>query len=87
MGLKIPSRYTYSNINNKIDQLYATNNYSFINYDIVNENGRNILKLNVAEDQNRIFMKFGLHYDEVFKTGLLANLTAKELLFKTLMRV
>ncbi len=66
MGLKIPSRYTYSNINNKIDQLYATNNYSFINYDIVNENGRNILKLNVAEDQNRIFMKFGLHYDEVF---------------------
>ena len=67
MGLKIPSRYTYSNINNKIDQLYATNNYSFINYDIVNENGRNILKLNVAEDQNRIFMKFGLHYDEVLK--------------------
>ncbi|MCT3899704.1 patatin-like phospholipase family protein [Elizabethkingia anophelis] len=82
MGLKIPSRYTYSNINNKIDQLYATNNYSFINYDIVNENGRNILKLNVAEDQNRIFMKFGLHYDEVFKTGLLANLTAKRALFK-----
>lgn len=82
MGLKIPSRYTYSNINSKIDQLYATNNYSFINYDIVNENGRNILKLNVAEDQNRIFMKFGLHYDEVFKTGLLANLTAKRALFK-----
>lgn len=82
MGLKIPSRYTYSNINNKIDRLYATNNYSFINYDIVNENGRNILKLNVAEDQNRIFMKFGLHYDEVFKTGLLANLTAKRALFK-----
>ncbi|MCP1250324.1 MULTISPECIES: patatin-like phospholipase family protein [Elizabethkingia] len=82
MGLKIPSRYTYSNINSKIDQLYATNNYSFINYDIVNDNGRNILKLNVAEDQNRIFMKFGLHYDEVFKTGLLANLTAKRALFK-----
>ncbi|OPC40386.1 patatin-like phospholipase family protein [Elizabethkingia miricola] len=82
MGLKTPSRYTYSNINSKIDQLYATNNYSFINYDIVNDNGRNILKLNVAEDQNRIFMKFGLHYDEVFKTGLLANLTAKRALFK-----
>jgi NTE family protein len=55
MGLKIPSRYTYSNINSKIDQLYATNNYSFINYDIVNENGRNILKLNVAEDQNHFY--------------------------------
>ena len=27
-------------------------------------------------------MKFGLHYDEVFKTGLLANLTAKRALFK-----
>ncbi len=84
MGLKTPYQYTYSNINEKIDKLYATNNYSFINYDIVNDNGRNILKMDVAEDPNRLFLKFGLHYDEIFKTGLLTNITAKELYSKTL---
>ncbi|AQX04367.1 patatin [Elizabethkingia meningoseptica] len=82
MGLKTPYQYTYSNINEKIDKLYATNNYSFINYDIVNDNGRNILKMDVAEDPNRLFLKFGLHYDEIFKTGLLTNITAKRALFK-----
>ncbi|NAW51569.1 patatin [Elizabethkingia argentiflava] len=82
MGLKTPSQYTYKKINDKIDKLYATNNYNFINYNIINENGRNILKINVIEDQSRLFLKFGLHYDEIFKTGLLANFSAKRALFK-----
>lgn len=30
----------------------------------------------------RFFLKFGLHYDEIFKTGLLSNITIKRLLFK-----
>ncbi|MDO5616375.1 MAG: patatin, partial [Cruoricaptor ignavus] len=30
----------------------------------------------------RFFLKFGLHYDEIFKTGLLLNATAKRLLFR-----
>jgi len=82
MGLRLPSMQTYGSINKGIDKLVATNNYSFINYDIVTENETNILKLYVTEDEARHFFKFGLHYDEVFKTGLLLNYSAKRLLFK-----
>ncbi|MBK1894754.1 patatin-like phospholipase family protein [Chryseobacterium paridis] len=82
MGLHLPSLETYGSINKKIDRLVATNNYKFINYDIVTENNANKLKLYVTEDDARHFFKFGLHYDNVFKTGLLLNYSAKRLLFK-----
>lgn len=82
MGLKIPSVQTYGSINKMIDKLYATNNYKIIKYDIIQKNNKNSLKLTVNEDNNRYFLKFGLHYDEVFKSGLLANITIKRLLFR-----
>ncbi|MCS3867462.1 NTE family protein [Chryseobacterium ginsenosidimutans] len=82
MGLRLPSMQTYGSINKKIDKLVATNNYKFINYDIISENEANYLKLYVTEDDARHFLKFGLHFDEVFKTGLLLNYSAKRLLFR-----
>ena len=82
MNLKIPSLQTYGTINKMIDKLYATNNYKLINYDLLQENNHNILKLNVTEDDTRLFLKFGLHYDEIFKTGLLINATIKRLFFR-----
>lgn len=82
MNLKIPSLQTYGGINKMIDKLYATNNYRLINYDIIQQDDKNYLKLDVTEDDTRFFLKFGLHYDEIFKTGLLLNATAKRLLFR-----
>ena len=78
MNLLIPSVQTYGKINKMVDKLYATNNYKIINYDIIQRDNKNILKLNVSEDDTRFFLKFGLHYDEIFKSGLLANITIKD---------
>jgi len=80
--MKIPSIHTYSSINKKIERLYATNNYNFINYDIVSEEGKNILNLKLNEENYRVFLKLGLHYDEIFKSGLLTNITIKRALFR-----
>ena len=82
MNLRLPSLQTYGSINKGIDKLVATNNYRFINYDVVTENNKTILKLYVTEDETRHFFKFGLHYDEIYKSGLLLNYSAKRLLFK-----
>jgi NTE family protein len=67
-----------------IDKLYATNNYKIINYEIIQKDNKNVLKLIVNEDNNRLFLKFGLHYDDIFKSGLLANITVKRLFLKIL---
>ena len=82
MGLTLPSMQTYGSVNKMIDKLYATNNYRFINYDIIQQDNSNYLKLYVTEDEAKHFLKFGLHYDEIFKTGLLLNYSAKRLLFR-----
>ncbi len=82
MNLTLPSLQSYTSINKMIDKLYATNHYKLINYDLIQENDKTILKLTVNEDETRLFLKFGLHYDEIFKTGLLLNFTAKRLLFR-----
>ena len=82
MNLKLPSMQTYGTVNKMIDKLYATNNYKLINYDLITEDNKNYLKLFVTEDDTRFFLKFGLHYDEIFKTGMLLNATAKRLLFR-----
>ncbi len=82
LGIKIPSVQTYGSINKAIDKLYATNNYNLINYDILKYNDRNYLQIDVQEDNTRLFLKFGLHYDEIFHTGLLLNVTVKRLLFR-----
>lgn len=82
LGLKIPSMQTYGSINQMIEKLYATNNYDLISYEIANIANKRVIKLNVTEDDTRYFLKFGLHYDEVFHTGLLINATIKRLFFK-----
>lgn len=81
MGLKIPSVQTYNSINKMIDKLYATNNFNIIKYDLVNEFGKNTLKIAVDEIRDQYMLKFGLHYDKIFKTGLLSNITIKRLIF------
>lgn len=82
MNLKIPSLQTYGNINKMLDKLYSTNNYNLLNYDLIQTSNGNTLKLIVNEEDTRFFLKFGLHYDEVFKTGLLMNATIKRLLLR-----
>lgn len=82
MNLKLPSIQSYGAINKMVDKLYATNNYELVNYEIVQKEDKNILKISVNENDTRFFLKFGLHYDEIFKSGLLLNFTAKRLFFK-----
>ncbi|EKB59424.1 patatin-like phospholipase family protein [Bergeyella zoohelcum] len=82
MRLKVPSLQTYGSINKMIDKLYATNNYNLISYDLIRENNKTKLNIIVNEEESRYYLKFGLHYDEVMKTGLLLNATIKRLLFK-----
>jgi NTE family protein len=77
----VPSTISYDQISNGINNLQATNNFSKINYKLKSlENGTE-LELNVIENEVRNYLHLGIHYDELFKSAALVNLTRKNLLF------
>ncbi|WP_068597917.1 patatin-like phospholipase family protein [Vaginella massiliensis] len=82
-GIKPPELLNYERILTGVNQLYATGNFSNITYRIEKDKDDHYnLSLAFTENRNRQFLKFGLHYDDLFKTGLLVNFTSKNFLFK-----
>lgn len=79
--LKIESqqKITYKDLNNGLNNLSATGNFNRVTYDIEQQNNRNILVVEVDENENKTFLKLAAHYDDLYKSGLLINLTKKSL--------
>jgi len=76
------NKISYEDLRKGIDNLNATQNFSAINYSFEKKDAMDDLKLNLVENTNRTFLKFGLHYDDLFKSGVLVNLTQKKTFFK-----
>lgn len=76
-------KISYSQLKTGIDNLSATQNFSEITYTIdPGSQGKEALTLTLTENPTKTFLKFALHYDNLFKTAGLVNLTQKNLLFK-----
>lgn len=72
---------TFEEIETGMSNLAATDNFRSVRYEF-NPNGEGYkLVVPVVEKQNDMFLKFGLHYDGLYKTAGLINLTRKHLLF------
>ena len=76
------NKITYEDLKTGINNINATQNFSRINYTLKSYQDADELKLNLTENSNKTFLKFGLHYDGLYKSALLANLTQKKSLFK-----
>ena len=71
-----------SQLQKGISNLNATQNFSAINYYFEKaQDGQNLI-LQLKENENNTFLKFGLHYDDMFKSGILLNYTKKKFLVK-----
>ena len=75
-------KITYEKLKNGIDNLNATQNFASINYVVKINDGKELLQIDLLENNIKTFLKAGLHYDGLYKSGLLVNLTKKSLLFK-----
>ena len=83
LGFRQGSKIAFNDLKNGINKLNATQNFRTINYELSKANNESDeLKLTLTESKNRTFLKFGLHYDGLYKSAILANLTQKKLLFK-----
>jgi NTE family protein len=83
LGFKPNSKITYEDLNIGIDKLTATQNFNSVGYKLIElENGKQNLILGLNEKTTKNFLKFSIHYDGLYKSAVLANLTRKKSLFK-----
>lgn len=82
LQFKNDSKITYENLKTGINNINATQNFSRISYIIEEGKEGDILRLNLTENPIKTFLKFGLHYDGLYKSAILANITQKKILFK-----
>lgn len=81
LKLKTPSNISYPDFGNRLNNLSATENFERINHRIVKEGELNVLVINLVESTSRQSLRFGLHYDDLFRSAALINFSRKRLLF------
>jgi NTE family protein len=83
LRFKPQTKIAYSQLIKGINNLNGTQNFSAIDYSLDRgKEGKDDLNLNLIENPTHTYLKFGLHYDGLFKSGVLVNLTRKKTLFK-----
>lgn len=82
LRFKNGSKICYDDLRSGIDNLTGTQNFSSISYSLDSSKEGEELKLNLVENPIRTYLKFGLHYDGLYKSGILMNVTTKRVLFK-----
>jgi NTE family protein len=75
-------KITYEDLKTGINNINATQNFSRISYTLEGKENEDELKLSLTENPTKTFLKFGLHYDGLYKSAVLANITQKKSLFK-----
>lgn len=82
LKFKRNSKISFKDFEKGINNLNATQNFSSVSYSFENvANGKNLI-LELKEKKVNRFLKFGLHYDDLFKSGALLNFTQKKILVK-----
>lgn len=82
LRFKAGSKISYSDLETGINNINATQNFSAINYSLDQNGQADDLNINLKENPIKSFLKFGLHYDELYKSAVLVNLTRKKTFFK-----
>ncbi|TQD36914.1 patatin-like phospholipase family protein [Haloflavibacter putidus] len=80
--LKLPlkKKISYRQLNEAINRLSATGNFQRVEYQLKDtKQASKNLNLIVRENQNNTNLRFALHYDELYESAALVNLTHKSL--------
>lgn len=74
---------SYENFKKRINNVIATNNFETFRYQLEPTDSINKYRLKgqIRESEATTFLKLGIHYDGLYKSAILGNLTKKRLLF------
>ncbi|MEX2349399.1 MAG: patatin-like phospholipase family protein [Flavobacteriaceae bacterium] len=81
--LKPPVVVSYEDFSEGINNLTATGNFKQINYNLtdLNDNEKE-LEIHLSENKTRNLLRLGVHYDDLYKSAALVNVTRKRLFQK-----
>lgn len=82
LQIKEGDSVTYNETSKKINTLTATNNFKRIDYHFKKSFNGKTLNLSVKEEDTQSFLRLGVHYDLLYKSGVLLSFNQKKLLFK-----
>ncbi|MCG2420114.1 patatin-like phospholipase family protein [Aequorivita sp. F47161] len=81
LKLRTPDKVSYKDFSEGINNLSATGNFQDINYRFFeDDNNQSTLLLQLRESSSSMMLRFAAHYDDLFRTGALVNITRKRLL-------
>lgn len=80
LRFKTPEKVTFEELQQGMGNLAATNNFEGIRYKILPHEGGQKMLLNLKERGNTTFFKMAVHYDNLYKSGALLNITKKRFL-------
>ncbi len=81
LKLRVPTVISYKRFNEGINNLSATGNFQDINYRYEKlEDETYKVTFNLRENPSRLQLRLGAHYDDLYRTGVLINVTRKRLL-------
>ena len=82
LRFKSGSKISYGQLQKGINNLNATENFSAIDYSFEKNKEDDDLNLVLKENPTDTYLKFGLHYDGLYKSAILVNMTHKKNFFK-----
>ena len=82
LNFKSGAKIKYKDLETGINNIDATHNFGNITYSLEPNGTKDDLILNLIENPIKSYLKFGLHYDGLFKSGVLANITNKKTFFR-----
>lgn len=71
---------TFSRLEQGVGNLAATRNFQTIHYRLQNDGDEQELVLDLSENPVKTFVRLGAHYDDLYKTAAIINVTRKQLL-------
>lgn len=82
LRFNLANKISFEKLKRGINNLAATGNFKAIRYQLISNGLGTDLILKLKEEPTKMYIKMGAHYDDLYKSAALINLTRKNFLFK-----
>jgi NTE family protein len=82
LNIKSQDSTNFDKLESCINNIAATGNFESVQYNMIESKEGETIQFKVKENEIASYLKLGIHFDDLYKTGVLVNFTSKHLLSK-----